>query len=509
MEEKVTLEFLREGKQIAKKVVDKPVQNLLIGRHEECHICLESPSNTLSRRHCMLNITPPHAVVRDFGSLGGTKINGHLIGKRPRKMKPEDGNKLNLPQVMLYDGNVIDLPDSIQIKVSIEGGDDPKKKIKCQICSKQYAPEINYAVEICNECMAKIVMQQQEALEGQREDFESAVRRMIEELGGREAPVYPVPPSGYRIIKELGRGGMGITHLLQDNNSNKVVMKTILPEKFDEERYDTPERKKSAKEAYDKGRNYSTRRFEREMFSMKELQHKNIVGLVDYGTENTGHYILLEYCNGGDLSNYIKNRFFKEGKAVDLGTALTFTNAILDGLDYMHNADVIGYRKDDSLEVYKGLVHRDIKPGNIFLYDDGDSCIAKIGDFGLAKAYAITNTKAFTATKAGGSGTYMFMCRQQYLECKYFNPALPEVDVWAAAAMLYYMLSAEFPRAFSGKKDPAEEFLALRVDSIAKHRNDLPKKLIAVIDAALDDSEERLKYQSANAFKKALEEALR
>jgi serine/threonine protein kinase len=426
-------------------------------------------------------------------------------------MDAAEGNKLNLPQVMLYNGDVIELPDKIQIKVGIVGGDKPKNKIKCQMCSKAYAPEINYAVEVCNECMAKIVLEQQNALEGQRKAFED----IVAELVNQDAPIYVElpkgysPPNGYSTPKELGRGGMGVTHLIKDKSTGQhIVMKTILAEEFDEDIYDSPERRESAKKDFDKRRERRKKQFEREMYSMMKLSHQNIVKLIDYGTTDTGHYILLEYCDGGDLSYYIRNNFFKNNYAVDLDTAINVTSAILDGLNYMHGAEVIGYRKDGSVEKYKGLVHRDIKPGNIFLTEGNGGYITKIGDFGLAKAHAITNTKAFTETSGGGSGTFVFMCRQQYLECKYSNPTLPEVDIWAAAAILYYMLTAKFPRPFTGEKDPAEEFLALKVDSIAKHRRDLPAKLIAVIDGALDDSKARLKYQNAAEFKKALKEAI-
>src|SRR5262249_62098035 len=92
----------------------------------------------------------------------------------------------------------------------------------------------------------------------------------------------------------------------------------------------------------------------------------------------------------------------------------------------------------------KGLVHRDIKPANLFLTGWGSGRLVKVGDFGLAKAFAESGLSGGTRTGDVG-GTYEFMCRQQVA---YYKDAGPEVDVWSLAASLYYLLTGQTPRDF-------------------------------------------------------------
>ena len=101
---------------------------------------------------------------------------------------------------------------------------------------------------------------------------------------------------------------------------------------------------------------------------------------------------------------------------------------------------------DDKEHQVTGLVHRDITPRNIFISISEDIPSAKISDFGLAKAFELAGLSGNTRT-GNFSGTLGFICKQQLINYKY---ARPEVDVWAAAAVLYYMLTGMPPRDFSG-----------------------------------------------------------
>lgn len=123
---------------------------------------------------------------------------------------------------------------------------------------------------------------------------------------------------------------------------------------------------------------------------------------------------------------------------------------------------------------------------------------AKIGDYGLSKAFDLAGLSGQTRT-GSRVGTPVFIPRQQVLEFKY---AKPEVDVWAAAASLYYMLTGYYPRDFTGK-DIFLEVLRNKPVPIRQRDISIPKKLAEVIDLALIEEPE-IYFKSAKAFKQAL-----
>jgi serine/threonine protein kinase len=171
---------------------------------------------------------------------------------------------------------------------------------------------------------------------------------------------------------------------------------------------------------------------------------------------------------------------------------------VLDGLNYAHNVEVSYVRlADGRLGKGKGLVHRDLKPNNIFITKNNGKMVVKIGDYGLAKAFDLAGLsgQTFTGTKMG---TPVFMCRQQVLD---FKHSLPEVDVWASAACLYNMLTGKFPRDFDG--DPWSSILNNHPVPIRQRDHSIPEKLAEVIDLALTEKPQ-IYFQSVIEFKEAL-----
>ena len=125
-------------------------------------------------------------------------------------------------------------------------------------------------------------------------------------------------------------------------------------------------------------------------------------------------------------------------------------SSVLEGLEYAHNAELpYAYLDSHSSQRGHGLVHRDLKPGNLFLCRSESALIAKVGDFGLAKAFDLAGLGGLTMT-GGLMGTPAYMPRQQVINFKY---ARPEVDVWAMAATFYSMVTGVYPRDFP----PGEE----------------------------------------------------
>ncbi|MGN1030738.1 MAG: protein kinase, partial [Butyricicoccaceae bacterium] len=181
--------------------------------------------------------------------------------------------------------------------------------------------------------------------------------------------------------------------------------------------------------------------------------------------------------------------------------ALDITLQVLDGLEYVHKAPVRVKLADGSIRSAHGVVHRDLKVHNIFLCDGSRHPRVKVADFGLAKAF---ETAGLTGSTLGVGGTLPFMPRQQIMDYRHCKP---EVDVWAAAAMLYYMITGRPPKPFEKGGQPVKIVLTEPAVPILKRDPSVPKKLAAVIDYALVD-DPRIPFQSAGELSAQLRKCL-
>jgi serine/threonine protein kinase len=240
--------------------------------------------------------------------------------------------------------------------------------------------------------------------------------------------------------------------------------------------------------------------FLREIENAKALRHPNVVRVLDSNCVEENFFLALEYCEGGNLEDYVQS----QGSCLSLEAALHLFWRILEGLAYAHEAEIPQVTlKDGRIEPGRGLVHRDIKPANIFLTGTGANPVAKIGDYGLAKAFEFAGLSGRTRTGMK-LGSPDFMPRQQAMNFKY---AKPDVDVWASAACLYYMLTGHTPRKLVPGHDPWRQILKTDPTPIQEWAENIPEALARVIDQALADQSE-LTFKSAQALKQALEAAL-
>jgi serine/threonine-protein kinase len=285
--------------------------------------------------------------------------------------------------------------------------------------------------------------------------------------------------AGYRQVRMIGQGGMGQVWLVEEEATGKrMALKLML-----------------AKSA---GYSDSRKSFLREAYLACQLDHRNIVRHHKCGQSGDAYFIVLEYCQGGSLEAFVQDG----GGKLDLDLSTNIMLETLDGLIYAHNG-VFEVKLPTGTVSVNGIVHRDYKPSNIFFSIDGPTLIPKIGDFGLAKAFEAAGLSGHTNTGAL-AGTPVYMPRQQIINYKYSKPA---VDVWAAAATYYYMLTGALTRDYQRGKDPLRIALTSPAVPIRKRDPDIPKRLAEVIDHALEEKPE-IGVQSAGELKKLIEEAI-
>ena len=243
----------------------------------------------------------------------------------------------------------------------------------------------------------------------------------------------------YEIMGELGRGAMGVVYKARDPQIDRMVaVKTVsmwgqAPEEEQEFRL----------------------RFMNEAQAAGRLHHPGIVAVFDVGEhpETRDPYIVLEYVDGESL-----NRLLHREKKLTLGRALKLAEEVADALDYAHA---------------QGVIHRDIKPGNILITQEGR---AKIADFGIAKL----NLAHFTLPgKVLGTPAYMAPEQLSGEGCD------GRSDVFSLGVILYAMVTGHSP--FQGNSATTVCFKVANREPIAASALDmsLPPQLDAVISRAM------------------------
>jgi serine/threonine protein kinase len=199
---------------------------------------------------------------------------------------------------------------------------------------------------------------------------------------------------GYKILKQLGRGGMATVYLaLQESVDREVALKIMSPALMVDPNFGE--------------------RFLREARIAAKLHHRHVVGVHDVGKHGDIHYIAMEYVAGGSAHR-------ENGQSSDPTFVLRVVREIATALAYAHS---------------KGFVHRDVKPDNILMRDDGSSALT---DFGIARA----NDSATRMTRTGAViGTPHYMSPEQARG----RPLDGRADLYSLGCVLYEMLMGRVP----------------------------------------------------------------
>ena len=445
----------------------------IFGRSPDCQ-CSISDDPYISSNHFLIEINPPECELRDLGSKNGTFLNGMRIGRREKGEAAEEAAQ-RAKGARVGHGDMV-RAGATEFLVSIRAFAD------CPECGKEFECPAGTAEKSwasphggsCNACREKrgagrevqVKREKPKAKPAEAEkkggyftNFMAGIVQHADEDKGMEFP-------GYTVHKELKGGGMGKVFLARrEKDDGYAVIKVIKPGM----------RRLSEKQV---------KYFKREMELAMSLKHPNIVEFYEGGSSGGTLFFTMEYCDKGSA----RRRMSKAGGKLPLEEAADIILQALKGLEYAHSMDV---------------VHRDIKPDNIFLCDTREGLKAKIADFGLSKNFAMAGMSGMTVSGDGG-GTFGFMPKEQLKDFRWTKPVS---DVFSMGAALYNMLTGEFFYDLESVGDPCVAVLRDKVIPIRARGVRLPGKVADVIDKALAiDWKER--YSTAKEFSAALSAAL-
>ena len=266
--------------------------------------------------------------------------------------------------------------------------------------------------------------------------------------------------AGFRVGSPIGEGAMGTVYLAEDGSGQRVALKLLSPELARDERF--------------------RQRFLRESSVAAGLEHPHIVPTFASGEEDAFLYLAMQYVEGSDLREVLR----AEGR-LEPQRALNLIRQVADALDAAHSA---------------GLVHRDVKPGNILVADEPEGEHAYVCDFGLARH--VSSVSSLTGER-GFVGTIDYVPPEQ-IEGGAIDA---RADVYSLGCVFFECLTGERPFERDSELSVVFAHLNEPPPRLSQLRPELPQELDAVFEAALAKSPDG-RYSSCGELAAAARAAL-
>jgi serine/threonine-protein kinase len=450
----------------------------IVGRSKRCHFQLPAKDRYFSRVHFMVEVNPPQCRLMDLASRNGTRVNDERIDSADLKHGDKIRAGRTILRVAVQTEEIDPIPWSEPVSTPpVQQPLPPADQIEAPAPAPQPASAAadNAATEEagfewvstvaapppspsqlvpprpCPACGTAFIPPAQPAPDA------IALCTDCENLARNQ----PLRVPGYRIVRELGKGGMGIVYLaVRSADAAPVAVKTITPAAA--------------------GSRAQLERFLREAAILRELDHPHIVAFRDLGEIDGQLFFVMDYVKGVNASTLLRTH-----GPLPIARAVGLTCQLFEALEYAHD---------------KGFVHRDIKPSNVLVTDVDGREFVKLADFGLARVYQASQLSGLTIHGEIG-GTVAFMAPEQITN---FREAKPPADQYAAAATLYKLLTGkaiyDLPSEFN-----KQIAMILNDDPlpIEARRPDLPKKLGQAIHMALARQPEK-RFRDVRALRKTL-----
>ena len=253
----------------------------------------------------------------------------------------------------------------------------------------------------------------------------------------------------YEIVKTIGEGGMANVYLANDTIlDRKVAIKVLRGDLSSDEKF--------------------IRRFQREALSVSNLSHPNIVEVYDVGEEEGSHYIVMEYIDGKTLKQLLKKR-----ESLTLSEVIDIMTQLTDGISHAHESYII---------------HRDIKPQNIMIEDDGR---IKITDFGIAMAL---NATQLTQTNSV-MGSVHYLAPEQASG----KSATIKSDIYSMGILMYELITGTVPFRGDNAVEIALKHMKDKIPSIRKQDPSIPQSVENILLKATAKNP-RNRYDSAKSM---------
>jgi serine/threonine-protein kinase len=443
----------------------------VVGRGKCAHFKLPLKDKYFSRFHFMIEFNPPFCRLLDLGSTNHTFVNGKramkadletgdiitggktvirvLIGEVPdeeeavaAETSPGPEGRTVAPALAPSDGLDLDL---LTVDVPATGADLPPPGSSPRVCvyCRGDAADTPAATPAARAARAPLC---------------TACR---EKLHARAQPI-----EGYALLRELGRGGMGVVYqAVRLSDDALVALKTI-------HRSGTATVRDIA-------------RFLREAKILRELDHPRITRFLDVGEARGRLYLVMEYVPGSDASELLKRTVAPMATPRAVGLVCQ----ALEAMEYAHA---------------RGFVHRDVKPSNLLVAGPPGQEAVKLADFGLARIYEASRLSGLTIS-SDLAGTTAFLAPEQIVNYRETRPA---ADLYATGATLYYLLTRCLVYDFPDRLE-LKVLKILQDDPVPvrRRRPELPDGLVAVIDRALS-REPEARFPDARSMREALEACL-
>lgn len=404
---------------------------VLIGRSARCGLVLPSAETAdlrVSHTHAMLEFDPPVCRVFDLHSRNGTKVNGVAVSSG--ELKGGDVLTVGATQIRLEMQGEMPPPATTEdafATLPLPDGTPPSTVVPephpCAACRKAAPLAGGVLCGGCEQSAADIVQR--------------------------------VP--GYRLVREIGRGNLGVVYLAVRGGGRRVAVKTVhMP--------DTAHPSQLA-------------RFLDHLAPLRELRHPHIVRTREVGLMSGGAFLVAEYVHGLDLREVLRR-----WGVMSVGNAVRAVRHALSGLAHAHA---------------RGVVHGDLTPWNLILEVRSKRQGVKVIDFGLNLAYHLA-----LPDRVLMGGVPHFQPPERVAN---FRVVEPPSDQYSMAAILYHLLTGEVP---FDARSPAVEVLDRMLHDdpvpILERRPHLPRPLAQVIHRAMSrDPADR--YDSVEDFRAALD----